>query len=122
MKTGIGIFFFIVALIFVYRSFYAMRIPEENTAPEERPTIPNNVPRAEPVIAASAGGRLALIRCSRRNSSRQGLPAISRQTLLLLGALTQSGPRPAPLTLIARLIAHLIAHLIELRVSGVKLN
>ena len=28
-KTGIGIFFFIVALIFVYRSFYCMRIPEE---------------------------------------------------------------------------------------------
>lgn len=29
LKTGIGVFFFIVALIFVYRSFYAMRIPEE---------------------------------------------------------------------------------------------
>ncbi len=28
-KTGIGIFFFIVALIFVYRSFYCMRIPED---------------------------------------------------------------------------------------------
>ena len=28
-KTGIGAFFFLVALIFVYRSFYAMRIPEE---------------------------------------------------------------------------------------------
>ncbi|HZR17660.1 MAG TPA: sodium-translocating pyrophosphatase [Verrucomicrobiae bacterium] len=31
LKTGIGVFFFIVALIFVYRSFYAMRIPEETT-------------------------------------------------------------------------------------------
>ncbi len=30
MKTGIGIFFFIVALIFVYRSFYGMRIPEDS--------------------------------------------------------------------------------------------
>jgi len=30
----IGAFFFIVALIFVYRSFYAMRIPEENTGAE----------------------------------------------------------------------------------------
>ncbi len=30
-KTGIGAFFFIVALIFVHRSFYAMRIPEETT-------------------------------------------------------------------------------------------
>jgi len=29
IKKGIGIFFFIVALIFVYRSFYGMRIPEE---------------------------------------------------------------------------------------------
>jgi K(+)-stimulated pyrophosphate-energized sodium pump len=29
LKTGIGAFFFIVALIFVYRSFYGMRIPEE---------------------------------------------------------------------------------------------
>jgi len=30
-KTGIGLFFFVVALIFVYRSFYGMRIPEEKT-------------------------------------------------------------------------------------------
>ncbi|GDY20759.1 K(+)-insensitive pyrophosphate-energized proton pump [Verrucomicrobiota bacterium] len=29
-KTGIGVFFFIVALIFVYRSFYGMRIPEDS--------------------------------------------------------------------------------------------
>jgi K(+)-stimulated pyrophosphate-energized sodium pump len=28
-KTAIGAFFFIVALVFVYRSFYAMRIPED---------------------------------------------------------------------------------------------
>jgi K(+)-stimulated pyrophosphate-energized sodium pump len=33
-KTGIGIFFFLVALIFVYRSFYGMRIPEEPTGTE----------------------------------------------------------------------------------------
>jgi K(+)-stimulated pyrophosphate-energized sodium pump len=32
VKTGIGAFFFIVALIFVYRSFYAMRIPEDETS------------------------------------------------------------------------------------------
>lgn len=30
VKTGIGLFFLAVALIFVYRSFYGMRIPEEN--------------------------------------------------------------------------------------------
>jgi K(+)-stimulated pyrophosphate-energized sodium pump len=29
VKTGIGAFFFVVALIFVYRSFYKMRIPED---------------------------------------------------------------------------------------------
>jgi K(+)-stimulated pyrophosphate-energized sodium pump len=28
-KTGIGVFFFLVALFFVYRSFYGMRIPED---------------------------------------------------------------------------------------------
>jgi K(+)-stimulated pyrophosphate-energized sodium pump len=32
LKTGIGCFFFAVALIFVYRSFYSMRIPDENSA------------------------------------------------------------------------------------------
>jgi hypothetical protein len=31
---GIGAFFFIVALIFVYRSFYAMRIPKEQLVAE----------------------------------------------------------------------------------------
>jgi K(+)-stimulated pyrophosphate-energized sodium pump len=30
-KTAIGAFFFIIALIFVYRSFYCMRIPEESS-------------------------------------------------------------------------------------------
>jgi K(+)-stimulated pyrophosphate-energized sodium pump len=30
-KVAIGAFFFVVALVFVYRSFYAMRIPEEET-------------------------------------------------------------------------------------------
>ena len=29
LKTAIGCFFFLVALVFVYRSFYAMRIPDE---------------------------------------------------------------------------------------------
>jgi K(+)-stimulated pyrophosphate-energized sodium pump len=31
VKAGIGAFFFIVALIFVYRSFYGMRIPQDKT-------------------------------------------------------------------------------------------
>ena len=29
VKTGIGVFFFAIALVFVYRSFYGMRIPED---------------------------------------------------------------------------------------------
>jgi K(+)-stimulated pyrophosphate-energized sodium pump len=32
LKTGIGVFFFAVALVFVYRSFYCMRIPAESDA------------------------------------------------------------------------------------------
>jgi K(+)-stimulated pyrophosphate-energized sodium pump len=42
-KTGIGIFFFIVALIFVYRSFYGMRIPEEKTAADGEIVLPHDV-------------------------------------------------------------------------------
>jgi K(+)-stimulated pyrophosphate-energized sodium pump len=30
-KTAIGVLFFLVALVFVYRSFYSMRIPEESS-------------------------------------------------------------------------------------------
>ena len=43
LKTGIGIFFFLVALVFVYRSFYAMRIPEEKTGTEDVLVLPHNV-------------------------------------------------------------------------------
>ena len=43
LKTGIGVFFFIVALIFVYRSFYGMRIPEENTGTENHLVLPHHV-------------------------------------------------------------------------------
>ena len=43
LKTGIGVFFFIVALIFVYRSFYAMRIPEEDTGTENEVVLPHDV-------------------------------------------------------------------------------
>ncbi|HZL43225.1 MAG TPA: sodium-translocating pyrophosphatase [Verrucomicrobiae bacterium] len=43
LKVCIGAFFFIVALIFVYRSFYCMRIPEENTGTEETLVLPHNV-------------------------------------------------------------------------------
>jgi K(+)-stimulated pyrophosphate-energized sodium pump len=41
-KTGIGIFFFLVALIFVYRSFYCMRIPEEDAGAEGTLVLPHN--------------------------------------------------------------------------------
>jgi K(+)-stimulated pyrophosphate-energized sodium pump len=30
LKTAIGAVFFLIALVFVYRSFYGMRIPEES--------------------------------------------------------------------------------------------
>ncbi len=46
LKTGIGAFFFIVALIFVYRSFYAMRIPEEASTGSESTPTPTPAPRA----------------------------------------------------------------------------
>jgi K(+)-stimulated pyrophosphate-energized sodium pump len=42
-KTGIGIFFLLVALIFVYRSFYAMRIPEEDAGAEGKLVLPHDV-------------------------------------------------------------------------------
>src|SRR5271168_3674599 len=46
VKIGIGAFFFIIALIFVYRSFYAMRIPAEDSAePERKVNPPREVPR-----------------------------------------------------------------------------
>ncbi|MEI6236291.1 MAG: sodium-translocating pyrophosphatase [Planctomycetota bacterium] len=34
LKTGIGVFFFLIALVFVYRSFYCMRIREEDAGTE----------------------------------------------------------------------------------------
>jgi K(+)-stimulated pyrophosphate-energized sodium pump len=42
-KIGIGVFFFVVALIFVYRSFYAMRIPEENAGANGTLVLPHDV-------------------------------------------------------------------------------
>jgi K(+)-stimulated pyrophosphate-energized sodium pump len=52
IKLGIGTFFFIVALIFVYRSFYGMRIPEEPTGTEGRASLPHDRQRADEVLAA----------------------------------------------------------------------
>lgn len=42
-KLGIGAFFFLVALIFVYRSFYGMRIPEENAGAEGTLVLPHDM-------------------------------------------------------------------------------
>ncbi len=42
-KSAIGIFFFLVALIFVYRSFYCMRIPEENAGTNGTLVLPHKV-------------------------------------------------------------------------------
>ena len=50
-KTGIGASFFIVALTFVYRSFYAMRIPAEDTAGNNNTrVIPQDVHHEELAI------------------------------------------------------------------------
>ena len=44
VKNGIGAFFFLVALIFVYRSFYCMRIPEDDSAGTDgNLVLPHNV-------------------------------------------------------------------------------
>ena len=43
VKIGIGIFFLTIALIFVYRSFYAMRIPDEKTAADDHVVLPHDV-------------------------------------------------------------------------------
>jgi K(+)-stimulated pyrophosphate-energized sodium pump len=43
----IGAIFFTIALIFVYRSFYAMRIPEEDTGTEDTLVLPHNVRASE---------------------------------------------------------------------------
>jgi K(+)-stimulated pyrophosphate-energized sodium pump len=43
LKTGIGVFFFLIALIFVYRSFYSMRIPEEDAGTDNTLVLPHNV-------------------------------------------------------------------------------
>ena len=40
LKTGIGAFFFAVALVFVYRSFYCMRIPEDQESARVRTSAP----------------------------------------------------------------------------------
>ena len=41
VKTAIGVVFFTIALIFVYRSFYNMRIPEEKTGTEGQLVLPH---------------------------------------------------------------------------------
>jgi K(+)-stimulated pyrophosphate-energized sodium pump len=43
LKTGIGVVFFLVALIFVYRSFYCMRIPEEDAGTDNTLVLPHNI-------------------------------------------------------------------------------
>jgi hypothetical protein len=42
LKLGIGIVLFVIALIFVYRSFYNMRIPEEGES--SKTAVPKTSP------------------------------------------------------------------------------
>ncbi|MDD5139233.1 MAG: sodium-translocating pyrophosphatase [Verrucomicrobiales bacterium] len=61
LKTGIGLFFAVIALTFIYRSFYCMRIPEEKVIPlllgddEEPPTAKNLFPATERPFPSLAG-------------------------------------------------------------------
>ncbi len=43
LKMGIGVVFFLIALVFVYRSFYGMRIPEETTEADNEVVLPHDV-------------------------------------------------------------------------------
>src|SRR5271168_1879541 len=42
LKTCIGTFFFLIALVFVYRSFYAMRIPSETSGSQAEAPRPHS--------------------------------------------------------------------------------
>src|SRR2546423_4634995 len=42
LKTGIGAVFFVIALVFVYRSFYCMRIPPQKTGTENVLVLPES--------------------------------------------------------------------------------
>jgi hypothetical protein len=52
VKTLIGGFFLIVALVFIYRSFYAMRIPEEDLSADSdaKPAAPASSPAEKKTI------------------------------------------------------------------------
>src|SRR4029079_17648518 len=50
-KTGIGVFFFIVALVFVFRSLYSILIPEENAGTDGTLVIPHDVHGAKADMA-----------------------------------------------------------------------
>jgi K(+)-stimulated pyrophosphate-energized sodium pump len=58
VKTGIGIVFFLIALIFVYRSFYSMRIPEEDAGTDDHLVLPHNVHRSD-FEARERAGKMA---------------------------------------------------------------
>ncbi|HTY86262.1 MAG TPA: sodium-translocating pyrophosphatase [Candidatus Acidoferrum sp.] len=51
VKTAIGAVFLLVALVFVYRSFYAMRIPEENAGTNGNLVLPHDVHGAKGDLA-----------------------------------------------------------------------
>ena len=53
-RTAIGVVFFLVALVFVYRSFYAMRIPEEDAGSNGTLVIPHDVHGAAGDLARKA--------------------------------------------------------------------
>jgi K(+)-stimulated pyrophosphate-energized sodium pump len=57
LKLAIGIVFFITALVFVYRSFYGMRIPDEDTGTEGHLVLPHDVRDSDQLPAAGSPRR-----------------------------------------------------------------
>jgi len=55
----VGGVFFVIALIFVYRSFYAMRIPEEDAAGTDTPLVLPREGHGDKMPVASNGPVLA---------------------------------------------------------------
>jgi K(+)-stimulated pyrophosphate-energized sodium pump len=53
-KHAIGATFFAIALVFIYRSFYAMRIPEENAGTDDTLVLPHDVHGAKSDLAHPA--------------------------------------------------------------------
>ena len=87
LKTGIGVVLLPVALVFVYRSFYGMRIPEEDTAGHGRQ------PRPAAQRPSHRDGRQEVTSSSRHLQSPGFSPNPGDS---VLRRLAYPGPKPKP--------------------------